>query len=185
MRVVGLSTDAVAAIRREVEAFDAETAREIASQARILAELRRLANPFSRLADPVHLTGSALITGPRGTVLHLHKRLGRWMQPGGHVDPGETPADAALRETQEETGLPVRHPDGGPRLFHLDAHAAGPHFHLDLRYLLVSKDAEPSPPPGESQQVRWFALPEAVSVADEALADGLRRLIRLHPRPAA
>ena len=169
---------AVAELRGAVTAFDATTAREAASRARFLAELGRLADPFSRDADPVHVTGSAIVTGPRGTVLHWHKRIGGWMQPGGHIDAGEAPWDAALRETREETGLPVRHPDDGPRLLHLDAHPAGPHVHLDLRYLLISADVDPAPPPGESQRVRWFTLAEAMDIADEALIDGLRRLER-------
>lgn len=166
----------VADLRNAVSAFDATTAREVASRARFLAELDRLADPFSRDADPVHVTGSAIVTGPRGTVLHWHKRLGGWLQPGGHIDAGETPWEAALRETHEETGLPVRHPDGGPRLLHLDAHPAGPHVHLDLRYLLEAADEDPAPPPGESPQVRWFSLAEALQVADDALIDGVRRL---------
>jgi 8-oxo-dGTP pyrophosphatase MutT (NUDIX family) len=166
----------LADLRDAISAFDAATAREVASRTRFLAELDRLADPFSRDADPVHVTGSAIVTGSRGTVLHWHKRMGGWLQPGGHIDTGETPWDAALRETREETGLPVRHPAGGPRLFHLDAHPAGPHFHLDLRYLLVSADADPAPPPGESQQVRWFTLAAAMQLADDALIDGLRRL---------
>jgi 8-oxo-dGTP pyrophosphatase MutT (NUDIX family) len=165
-----------AELRDAVAAFDAATPREIASRARFLAELDRLADPFSRDADPVHVTGSAIVTGLRGTVLHWHKRIGGWMQPGGHIDAGEAPWAAALRETQEETGLAVRHPGDGPRLLHLDAHPAGPHFHLDLRYLLLSGDDDPAPPPGESQQVRWFTLAEAMDVADDALVDGLRRL---------
>jgi len=168
--------DLVAVVRAEVAAFAAATEREIASRERFLAELARLADPFSRDADPVHVTGSGIVAGRRGTVLHWHKRLGGWMQPGGHVDPGETPWQAAVRETVEETGLPVRHPASGPVLIHLDAHPAGPHFHLDLRYLLLSDDVDPSPPPGESQQVQWFPLAEAIEVADDALVDGLRRL---------
>lgn len=168
--------DLVAVVRAEVAAFPAATEREIASRERFLAELGRLADPFSRDADPVHVTGSGIVAGRRGIVLHWHKRLGGWMQPGGHVDPGEAPWQAAVRETAEETGLPVRHPASGPVLIHLDAHPAGQHVHLDLRYLLLSDDLEPSPPPGESQQVRWFPLPEAMEVADDALIDGLRRL---------
>ncbi len=166
----------IAAVRDQVSRFDATTEREIASRDRILAELDRLDRPFDRNADPVHVTGSAIVTGPRGTVLHLHKRLGGWMQPGGHVDPGESPWQAAVRETTEETGLPVRHPDSGPQLIHLDAHPAGPHVHLDLRYLLLSEDAYPAPAVGESPDVRWFSLPEALELADDALVDGLRRL---------
>jgi 8-oxo-dGTP pyrophosphatase MutT (NUDIX family) len=166
-------------VRLAAARFDAATPREASSRRLFLAELDRLADPFDREADPVHVTGSAIVLGRRGTVLHLHKRLGIWVQPGGHIDPGEAPWQAALRETQEETGLAVRHPAGGPTLIHLDAHPAGPHLHLDLRYLLIGEDAEPSPPPGESQQVRWFPLAEAVAVADEALVDGLNRLIAL------
>ncbi len=169
--------DRAGAVRLAVARFDAATTREISSRQVFLAELDRLTDPFDRDADPVHVTGSAIVLGRRGTVLHLHKRLGMWMQPGGHVDRGEAPSDAALRETLEETGLLVRHPAEGPALIHLDVHAAGPHLHLDLRYLLIGGDAEPDPPPGESQQVRWFTLAEAAAVADEGLVDGLNRLI--------
>ena len=96
---------------------------------------------------------------------------------GGGPRYPSTPWEAALRETWEETGLRVRHPEGGERLVHLDAHPAGAHFHLDLRYLLLSDDVDPAPPPGESQHFRWFALTEAVELADEALVDGLDRLV--------
>lgn len=163
-------------LRNAVTRFDAATPREVTSRARFLAELARLPRPFDRDADPVHVTGSAIIVGTRGTVLHWHKRLGGWLQPGGHVDAGETPWHAAVREAHEETGLPVRHPDEGPRLVHLDVHPAGPHVHLDLRYLLLGDDADPSPPAGESQQVRWFSFADAIAVADPALVDGLRRV---------
>jgi len=167
-------------VRADVAGFDARTERERDSQARFLTELGRLAEPFSEHADPVHVTGSAIIAGPRGTVLHFHKRLRMWLQTGGHVDPGETPWDAALRESIEETGLPLCHAAGGdapPPLVHLDVHpAARGHTHLDLRYLLNSDDAEPSPPPGESQEVRWFSWDDAIARADPGLVDALRRL---------
>jgi 8-oxo-dGTP pyrophosphatase MutT (NUDIX family) len=166
----------MAELRATVAGFDAVTAREVASRARFLAELDRLADPLSRDSDPVHVTGSAIVTGPRGTVLHWHKRAGGWMQPGGHVDAGEMPWQAALREATEETGLQVHHPAGQPRLLHLDVHPAGPHLHLDLRYLVCGTDDDPAPPPGESQQARWFTLAEAMEIADDALIDALHRL---------
>lgn len=167
-------------VRADVAAFDARTPREHASQARLLAELDRLTDPFSEQADPVHVTGSAIITGPRGTVLHFHKRLHMWLQTGGHLDPGEAPWDAALRESIEETGLALHHAGHGaapPPLVHLDVHpAAKGHTHLDLRYLLHAPDVEPSPPPGESQEVRWFSWDDAVARADPGLVDALLRL---------
>jgi 8-oxo-dGTP pyrophosphatase MutT (NUDIX family) len=143
----------------------------------------RLADPFDRHAGPVHLTGSGIVSGPRGTVLHMHRSLHLWLQPGGHLETGEPPWEAALRETAEETGLPVRHPVAGPFLVHLDAHPANAHFHLDLRYLLLCDDAEPAPAAGESQEVRWFGLDEAMAIADAGLVDGLRRLDQLGPGP--
>ena len=114
------------------------------------------------------------MVGRRGTVLHLHKRLGRWMQPGGHIDPGETPPEAARREATEELGMIVEHPADGPHLIHLDVHeAALGHTHLDLRYLLVGEDADPNPPPGESPEARWCSWDEAAAAADDALVGAL------------
>jgi len=148
--------------------------RETGAKARFLADLDRLADPLSEYADPTHVTASAIVVGTRGTVLHRHKRLGRWMQPGGHIDPGESPSDAARREAIEELGLAVEHPDGVPRLIHIDVHeAALGHTHLDLRYLLSGSADDPHPPPGESPEARWFDWDEAASTADEALGPAL------------
>ncbi len=171
------SSSEASRLRAQVEAFVPRTEREASSRQRFLEELAHLERPFDRSAGPVHVTASALVLGPRGTVLHVHRRLGRWLQPGGHVSPGEAPAQAALREAVEETGLPLSHPAGGPRLLHLDVHP-GPddHLHLDLRYLLVSQDAEPRPGEGESTRVAWFGFEEAFAVAGPGLVDGLSRL---------
>ncbi len=115
--------------------------REARSRHQILVALGRLARPFDEEGDVTHVTGSSLIFGPRGVLLHRHKRLGLWLQPGGHLEPGETPWDAARRESSEETGLrfdwAFSAPGGIPPLAHVDAHAGGRgHTHLDLRYLL-------------------------------------------------
>jgi len=152
---------------------------EAASIARTLAEFDRLADPFSEVADPVHATGSAIVVGPRGVVLLKHKRLGLWLQPGGHIDPGESPWEAALREAREETGLDVSFASpvdtGVPRLVHVDVHAGGRgHTHLDLRYLVDGGDADPAPPVGESQEIAWFDWPAAIERASD---DRLKSLL--------
>ena len=172
-------------VRAALDAHVPGDEREARARARIAGDLDTLPVPFDRQAGPEHVTGSAVVVGRRGTVLHMHKRLHRWLQPGGHLDPGEAPWDAALREAEEETGLDVAHPPGGPRLIHVDVHdAAHGHTHLDLRYLLVAPDRDPAPPPGESPEARWFGWDEAIAVADEALVGALRAA-RLQPEADA
>jgi 8-oxo-dGTP pyrophosphatase MutT (NUDIX family) len=169
----------VEAVRAAVEAHVPADEREAEAKRRVLEALRDLDRPFDKTAGPVHVTGSAIVVGPRGTVLHVHKRLERWLQPGGHLDPGEGPWDAARREAQEETGLPVSHPADGPRLIHVDVHpAALGHTHHDLRYLLLAPDEDPAPAPDESPAARWFSWEEALAVADGALVGALRAALR-------
>jgi 8-oxo-dGTP pyrophosphatase MutT (NUDIX family) len=177
----------MADLRALVESHEPASPREVESARRFLAELDRLAAPCDEDADPTHVTASGIVVGPRGTVLHRHKRLGIWMQPGGHIDPGETPDVAARREAQEELGIAIAHPAGGPRLLQVDVHdAARGHFHLDLRYLLLGEDADPKPPPGESPDARWCGWDEAFGLVagDAALSDGLRWARAAYEAPA-
>lgn len=161
-------------LRSQVLSHEPVDDREAAARSCLLEALETLERPFEKESGPVHVTGSAVVVGRRGTVLHVHRRLGRWMQPGGHLDAGEGPAEAALRESQEETGLELSHPVDGPRLIHLDVHpAADGHTHLDLRYLLLAPDEDPSPPPGESPEVRWCTWEEAAVLCDAALSGAL------------
>lgn len=149
---------------------------EIASIDRFLDEFDRLDAPFSVESDPVHVTGSAIVIGDAGVLLLKHKRLGLWLQPGGHIDAGETPWEAALREAIEETGLELELVDG--ELIGVDVHDGGRgHTHLDLRYLvrpIAGSDLTPRPPPDESQDVDWFGWENAMSQAGD---DRLRALL--------
>ena len=148
--------------------------------AEFLERFDALDDPLSQDADLVHVTGSAIVVGPRGVVLLKHKRLGFWLQPGGHIDAGESPWEAAVREAREETGLDVRVPGGGdePVLVHVDVHPGGRgHTHLDLRYVLDGGDADPTPPADESQEIGWFDWDAAIDRAgDDRLKACLRSL---------
>ncbi len=166
-------------LRRQIAARTGVDQREVASLTRFLAEFDQLDHPFDEESDATHVTASAVVVGLRGVVLHRHKRLGIWLQPGGHIDSGELPADAAVRETLEETGLTVVHAGAEPAIIHVDVHP-GPrgHTHLDVRYLLVADDEDPRPPAGESPDVRWFSWAEAIAMSDGGLSGILRSL---HP----
>lgn len=176
-------------VRTAVAARVAVDDREAASIEAFLVAFDALEDPFSQDRDPVHVTGSGFVVGLRGIVLLKHKRLGFWLQPGGHVDAGETPWEAARRECVEETGLDVRFlgpfDAGVPELVHVDVHAGGRgHTHLDLRYLFDAGQAEdgsadPTPPEGESQEIGWFDWDAAIDLADAGLRGAL---ISLHDR---
>lgn len=141
-----------------------------------LQRLSQPGDPFDEHADAHHLTASAFVISPRGVILHLHRRLGIWVQPGGHVDRSETPEQAALRETREETGLRARHLDP-VNLFHVDVHP-GPrgHTHYDLRYVLVAEPVDPTPPADESPEVYWFDFAAAQQRCEPGLVAALAKL---------
>lgn len=163
-------------LRNQIERIEPVDEREAVSISMTLERLTWPGDPFSESENEHHVTSSAFVVSSRGVILHLHKRLGIWVQPGGHVDAGETPEVACVRETKEETGLDVRQLDP-PLLFHVDVHA-GPngHTHYDLRYVLTAQPVDPTPPDGESPDVFWFDFPSAVERAEPALRAALSKL---------
>lgn len=168
-----MSAAAGDALHRQLAAHRPADPAEDRSLTRTRAMIAWLPAPLDEHADPAHVTGSAIVWAPDGAVLlHRHKRLHRWMQPGGHLDPGESPWQAAVRETREETGVDAHHPVGGPHLLHVDVHQ-GPrgHLHLDLRYLLLTADDQPlRPAAGESPEVAWFTPAAACARGDASTA---------------
>ncbi len=152
---------------------------------RILAFVARHPQPFDRRIAEGHLTGSALVVSASGSQVLLlhHRKLGLWLQPGGHGDPGETTGEAvALREALEETGLAglALHPIA-PRPLDVDVHAIPAHGndpaheHLDLRYLVIAPDAVAARHnPDESHEIRWFTWAELETMNVDP---GLRRAL--------
>jgi len=171
---------ALSALRSQIERIDPIDDRESRSIAATLERLLWPGDPFAEEENHHHLTASALVVSSRGIVLHRHRLLGIWIQPGGHVDAGESPESAALRETLEETGLVARHLDP-VELFHVDLHP-GPkgHTHYDLRYVVVAPPLDPSPPENESPEVDWFDFEAAQVRGEPSLAPVLAKLARAY-----
>lgn len=105
----------------------------------------------SRKTLPGHITASGLILSGDELLLIFHPYLQKWLQPGGHIEANETPLNAAIRETAEETGLKARpHPwhKTYSQPFDINIHsiAANPkksepeHTHYDFRYLLQTEE---------------------------------------------
>lgn len=91
-----------------------------------------------------HFTATAFVIDSRGrTLLLWHKRLSRWMPPGGHVDADEMPEETARRECKEETGLDVEIiGDAQPDLFRF-AGAEGRMLKKPIAMLLENIPASP------------------------------------------
>lgn len=162
-------------LRGHLDRHVAATPREAWSLGRMRALVRWLAAPLDEHADPTHVTTSAIVVDRAGrVVMHRHRRLGIWLQPGGHVDPGEAPEDAVVREVLEETGCGASHLLGD-RPLHVDVHE-GPrgHVHLDVRYLLaLPPGATFRPATGESQEVAWMTYDEASAHGDTSVAEAV------------
>ena len=152
---------------------------------RIRALVEGDADPWSR-ALLLHVTASALVVHPptRRVLLRWHAKQRRWLQVGGHGDPGEDdPWVVALREATEETGLTDLRPwpDAEPRLIQVTVVpvvAAGgdpPHEHADVRYLLATERPDDVPAEVEGVPLRWLTVDEAIALADPGLARLLRR----------
>ena len=139
-----------------------------------------------RSCVPGHLTASAWILSSdhRRFLLTHHRKLGRWLQLGGHVDGEPEVHRAALREAREESGIEVFDLIGhrGENVpLDLDVHripALGEepaHLHYDVRFLLVSEPGQLGRSSAESLELRWFESGDLASVPYEESLDRMAR----------
>ena len=133
-------------------------------------------NFYDRNLQIGHLTGSAWIVNQEQTKFLLvhHRKLDRWLQPGGHTEAmDDNIFQTATREALEETGL------GSIKAVHeaiydIDIHtipAIGTmpaHEHFDIRYIFEADEQEPLQVSEESNALRWFTRVELMEMTQEA-----------------
>jgi 8-oxo-dGTP pyrophosphatase MutT (NUDIX family) len=143
--------------------------------ARMLELIGRGGQPYSRhQIEPGHFTASAFVLCPerRRVLLVHHAKLGRWLQPGGHIEVSDLDLEgAARREVTEETGAPL-----GPRLgagvFDVDIHEIpgrakeGAHLHFDVRYAFVAQATDLAIS-SEVLGARWVELTGVAALTEE------------------
>ena len=178
-----MNRDALKEILLEYQATDDVEAER---RTRMLALLESEGDPFSRdHMVPGHFTASTFVLSPdgRSILLILHQKLGLWLQPGGHVDPGDTDIfAAAARELREETSLWAGSADTVPALLDIDIHTIPEnpskgepaHEHFDIRVLFHSKhlDVEVGT---DALDARWVELDD---IGNEATDESVMRAVR-------
>ncbi|MBI4386005.1 MAG: NUDIX domain-containing protein [Elusimicrobia bacterium] len=121
----------------------------------------------------LHFVATGYVVRDRKTLLLYHKKLRMWLPPGGHIDEGELPEEALLREIKEETGLKVEivsprrlsHPeDDHVRYLHVPNHVQlediggePPHRHIDLIYFCRARNGRTTISPKEHEGMRWHS----------------------------
>jgi ADP-ribose pyrophosphatase YjhB (NUDIX family) len=161
-----------------LQSFVAADEREEADRIAMLRLARELKQPLSRDEPSAHFTASAFVVDEpcERVCLVTHVKLGRLLQPGGHIESVDATLEAAaLREAREETALELQFHPAAPRPFDLDIHQIPErpgeprHFHLDVRYLLIGA-GEPC------AGAAWYAIGEA---GDESVARLAAKAVRL------
>lgn len=171
----------IADARSLVSNYHPTSAEQATVQAEILAFVDAHPDALWRSCETGHLTGSALVLDARGKrmLLLAHKKLARWLQPGGHADGDANLARVAWREATEETG--IAHLKVYPQPVDLDIHwvetAKEPgHNHLDVRFLVVAPPDAVAVGNHESHGLAWVDLDD-VSKPKWALDEGTLRLV--------
>src|SRR3989344_992444 len=126
---------------------------------------------MAHIHERIDFTASVYIVHEGKVLLHLHKKLHKWLQPGGHIELDEDPNQAALREAKEETGFDVELV-GNLRIPELEGNVTDlvppkflnrhpfneSHEHIDLSYFARIKGGTLQPE--EGVEMRWFTKEE-------------------------
>lgn len=122
-----------------------------------------------------HFCASVFVIDKREKKILLvkHKKFGKWVQPGGHIEDNETPEEAALREVYEETKLKIkllgerfpRESDFVRPLAIQKNRGKNGDLHIDIVYVAVPIDERPPHYDNrESTGIGWFSRNELENI---------------------
>lgn len=139
-------------------------------------------NPFRRERLAGHFTASCWLVDQAGqrVLLTHHRKLGLWLQLGGHADGQRELHLAALREAEEESGLSSLRVEDD--IYDLDRHwipehkSVPAHWHYDVRYVVHAGGDEAYTVSEESLDLAWRGIDELA--ADAATDASVRRMAR-------
>jgi 8-oxo-dGTP pyrophosphatase MutT (NUDIX family) len=162
------------ACRSTLEGWAASSAEQERLRQLFLSHLDEHGDGWRRTRPGSHLTASGLICAPdeQQVLLTLHAKIGRWLQTGGHLDDDDAGlADAALRESREESGLGALTLDPVPLLLsrHLVSCGGAPTYHHDVQYLVLAPRVVAPTLTEESLDLRWFARADLPDEDDSVL----------------
>ena len=136
-----------------------------------------------------HFTVAIFVVDKGRVVLMKHPKTGLWLPPGGHVEPGETPDQTAVREVLEETGLSIellgeKGPDCGvtplirPLGIQLEPIGSS-HEHIDLIYVALAKGNPRLRAEKGTEGLGWYSVEEAMRAgANEEVLAWVTRVLR-------
>jgi len=147
---------------------------EIETTGRLERFVRENPDCFSRELLAGHVTGSAWIIDESAsrTLLTHHKKLNKWLQPGGHADGMSDVAEVALKEATEESGLSALHLPSSA-ILDIDIHRIPArknepeHFHYDCRFLIQCGSDDHYVISEESHDLAWVPIAGLSQYTDE------------------
>jgi 8-oxo-dGTP pyrophosphatase MutT (NUDIX family) len=121
-------------------------------------------------------TVAVFIVNNGKVLLHKHKKLEKWLPLGGHIDNDELPQECAIREVKEESGLNIKLVDCGENLSEVGSmNLVQPyavlchditkhHQHINFEFFARLASGGIAPAAGESEEIKWFALPDVLKL---------------------